>query len=70
MRRAARQRLLLLIVVAMLSTAAVWQWRRDAQSSPPTLLAIDPASVTQVTLTLAGQPAEHYRKRDGHCHIN
>lgn len=65
MRRADRQRLSLLIVVAALVAVALWQWRRDAAAAPGTLLSLDPDSITHVTLTLQGHPTEHYVSRDG-----
>ena len=66
MKRATRQRLLLLFVVAALVALAAWQLRRDAQRDTGTLLALDPASVSHITLTLPGAAAMHYEKRDGH----
>ena len=66
MKRATRQRLILLLVVVALLGLAGWQMRQDAQSDPGTLLALDPAGITHVELTLRGTPAMHYEKRDGH----
>ncbi|GAB2537325.1 hypothetical protein [Rhodanobacter koreensis] len=66
MKRATRQRLFLLLVVAALLALAGWQLRRDAQTDPGTLLTLDPASIDHVTLTLRGSPPMHYEKRDGH----
>jgi hypothetical protein len=66
MRRAARQRWIVLgIAVALLVLAAI-QYRHDRAHAPGTLLGMDPASVTAVTLELPGKPAERYRRRDGH----
>ena len=66
MKRATRQRLILLLVVVALLGLAGWQMRQDAQSDPGTLLALDPAGITHVELTLPGAPVMHYEKRDGH----
>ncbi len=66
MKRAARQRLLLLFAVLALLVLAGWQLQRDARNQTGPLTSIDPASVTHITLTLPGAPAMHYAKRDGH----
>lgn len=66
MKRATRQRLFLLLVVAALLMLAAWQLRRDAQSDPGMLLALDPASINHISLILPGTAALHYEKRDGH----
>lgn len=66
MRRAARQRLALVLGVAVLAAAALWQWRHDNAASPATLLPLDPGAITRVSLTLPGDPPEHYVRRDGH----
>jgi hypothetical protein len=66
MKRAARQHLILLLVVAALLALAGWQLRRDAQNDTGTLLALDPAGISHITLTLRGAPAMHYEKRAGH----
>jgi hypothetical protein len=66
MRRAARQRWLVLGIAAALLALAALQYRHDRDRAPGTLLGIEPASVTAVTLELRGRPAEHYRKHDGH----
>jgi hypothetical protein len=66
MRRAARQRLILMLVVAVLLVAAVWQSRRDTHDETGTLTALDPSTVSRITLTLSGTPTLHYEKRDGH----
>lgn len=66
MKRAARQRLILLLVVAALLVLAGWQLRRDALNDTGPLTALDPASISHITLTLRGAPAMHYEKRDGH----
>ncbi|WP_426662079.1 hypothetical protein [Rhodanobacter aciditrophus] len=66
MKRAARARLSMLAGVAALLALALWQWQRDAHGAPGTLLALDPAAITDVTLRLGDTPAAHYAKRDGH----
>lgn len=66
MKRAARTRLALLIGVAVLAALALWQWQRDAHDAPGSLLSLDPAAITQVTLQLGDTPAVQYAKRDGH----
>jgi hypothetical protein len=66
MRRRYRQRLMLLLGVAMLLGWALWQHGQDLRAAPGTLLALDPDTVSQVELRLQQGPAEHYVKRDGH----
>lgn len=66
MKRASRQRLFLLLVVIALLGLAAWQLRRDAREDTGTLLTLDPASISHITLTLPGAPTLHYEKRDGH----
>jgi len=66
MKRATRQRLILLFAVLALALLAGWQLQRDARNETGPLTSIDPASVTHITLTLPGAPAMHYEKRDGH----
>ncbi|MEW5833731.1 MAG: hypothetical protein AB1832_01590 [Pseudomonadota bacterium] len=66
MRRAVRRRFALVLVVAGLAAAALWQWRHDAAVSPATLLPLDPDAITHVTLALPGHPTEQYVRRDGH----
>ncbi|HEY0200017.1 MAG TPA: hypothetical protein VGC19_16015 [Rhodanobacter sp.] len=66
MKRTVRQRLILLVAVAALLSLAAWQWQRDARDEAGMLTALDPASITHVTLTLPGTPTMHYEKREGH----
>ena len=66
MRRASRQRLIVLTITTALLGAALWQWQRDARAAPGTLLGRDAASVQRIALDLAGAPTAHYEKRDGH----
>ncbi|WP_243040152.1 hypothetical protein [Dyella sedimenti] len=61
-----RQRLWLAGAAVALVAAAAWQWRRDADAAPGTLLRMAPSAVTEVTLQLGNGPAEHYARRDGH----
>lgn len=66
MKRATRSRLLMLLGAAVLVVLALWQWQRDERGMPGNLLALDPATITQVTLQLGGAPATRYAKHDGH----
>lgn len=66
MRRAARQRLILLLGVAALVALALWQWQRDAAAAPCALTDLDPAAISRIKLTLQGGSPEQYVKRDGH----
>ena len=66
MKRASRQRLILLLAVLVLLVLAGLQLQRDARDETGSLTSIDPASVTHITLTLPGAPTMHYEKRNGH----
>ncbi len=67
MKRAARQRVLLLLAVLALLALAGWQRQRDASHENGGLTALDPATISQVSLTFPGAAALHYEKRgDGH----
>ena len=66
MRRATRQRLILLLAVAALLAIAFWQMRQDARHAPGTLLQLDPARIDHIALSLPGAPAMRYEKRHGH----
>ena len=66
MKRAARQRLTLLLAAAALLLLAGWQLRRDARNAPGNLTALDPASIARVALSLPGAATLHYEKRAGH----
>lgn len=66
MRRATRNRLLLILVSVALLSAAVLQWQHDRAQVPGPLLAIEPAAISHITLKMGDTPAEHYLKRDGH----
>lgn len=66
MKRAARARLALFVGAAALLALALWQREHDARAAPGTLLALDPAAVTQVTLQLGTAPAVRYAKQAGH----
>ena len=66
MKRATRSRLLMLLGAAVLIALALWQWQDDARNAPGDLLALDPATVTQVALQLGDEPVAHYVKHDGH----
>lgn len=66
MKRRTRTLLWLAAGAVVLVGVAAWQFKRDADAAPGTLLAMDPASVQQIALTIGKQPTEHYEKRDGH----
>jgi hypothetical protein len=66
MRRAARQRWGVAGLATALLLLAAMQYLHDRRSAPGTLLALDPADVTSVTLALPGHPSETYRRREGH----
>jgi hypothetical protein len=64
--RRARQRWIVLGIAASLLALAAAQYLHDRRQAPGTLLALDPAAITAVTLTLPGHPPQSYRRRDGH----
>jgi hypothetical protein len=64
MQRAARQRLLLLLAVLALLALAGWQLQRDAGNQTGTLTSLDPATISRISITLAGSAPLHYEKRD------
>lgn len=66
MKRATRQRWWMLAAAVVLTAFAYWQWTHDRDEAPGTLLAIDPGSVTQLTLRIGNGAEEHYARRDGH----
>lgn len=66
MKRANRQRLILLLAVVALLGLAGWQWQRDAHQANGNLTTIDPASVDHIALSFPGTPTLRYEKRDGH----
>ena len=67
MKRAARQRLWLLCAVLALLALAGWQWQRDASHENGNLTALDPTTISHVSLSLPGAATLHYEKRsDGH----
>jgi hypothetical protein len=66
MKRAARTRLALVAGAAALLALALWQHRQDADAAPGTLLALDPAAVTRVTLQLGAAPTTRYVRQGGH----
>lgn len=65
MRRSVRRRLVLLIAVIALVVLAAWQWQRQQQRHPSTLLGIDPASITHIEVTAQSGPTRRFEKRDG-----
>jgi hypothetical protein len=66
MKRANRQRLLLLLGVAALALLALWQMRHERAREPQPLLALRPDAIAQISLRTNGGAAEHYQRRDGH----
>lgn len=65
MRRSTRRRLCLLAMVIVLAGLAFWQWQRQQQRHPATLLDIQPASVTRIEVTAQSGPTRHFEKRHG-----
>lgn len=66
MKRAGRQRLVLLAAVVALLALAAWQWRYDAGQAAGSVLTLSPERITRVALRIGDAPAMHYEKRDGH----
>lgn len=66
MKRTARQRLVMLAIAIVLVTLATWQWKRDSDEAPGTLLRAAPDGVTQIALQIGNGPEEHFARRDGH----
>ncbi len=67
MKRAARQRTLLLLAVLALLALVGWQLQRDANRENGRLTTLDPATISHISLALPGSPTLHYEKRgDGH----
>lgn len=66
MKRVVRRQLWLLAGVIVLLAAAWWQLRSDQASAPATLLALQPETITRVTLQIGDAVPEHYRKRGEH----
>jgi len=66
MQRKARQRWIALGIASALLVLAAIQYLHDRRQAPGTLLPLDPATISSVTLTLPGHPPERYRRHDGH----
>ena len=67
MKRAARQRLFLVCAVLALLALAGWQLQRDTGHENGNLTALDPATISHLSLSLPGAATLHYEKRsDGH----
>ncbi|WP_267226132.1 hypothetical protein [Dyella silvae] len=66
MKRPARQLVWLTAGAVALIAAAAWQWRRDAEAEPGTLLSLAPGSITHIELGIGTGAIEHYAKRDDH----
>ncbi|HET6553816.1 MAG TPA: hypothetical protein VFG49_09785 [Dyella sp.] len=66
MKRATRQRLWMLAAAIVLVALAAWQWKRDGDQAPGTLLTLSPGQVTRIALQIGKGTEEHYERRDGH----
>lgn len=66
MRRAARQRWIVLGLAAALLALAVAQYLHERGTATGTLLALDPARIEHVSLQFQGRPLERYRRAGGH----
>lgn len=66
MKRASRQRLLLLVAVIAIVVLAVWQWQGDVGRQDDVLTGLDPAGISRITLSIAGAAPLHYEKRQDH----
>ena len=67
MKRAARQRVFLLVAVLALLSLAGWQLQRDASHENGNLTTLAPATINRLSLTLPAAATLHYEKRgDGH----
>lgn len=66
MRRAARQRWIVLGLAVTLLALAALQYRHDQRDAPGTLLALDPGAIDTVSLQLQGQRVQSFHRRDGH----
>lgn len=66
MRRAARQRWLVLLAALALLALAATQYLHDRHAALGSLLDLDPGAIDTVTLTLPGHPPETFHRRDGH----
>ncbi len=66
MKRALRNRLLLLCAVLALAAVVLWFGWRDQQRAPLALTELDPDSIRQIELTIAQGAPQVFEKRDGH----
>ncbi|HJU07383.1 MAG TPA: hypothetical protein VJ727_02775 [Rhodanobacteraceae bacterium] len=66
MKRALRNRLLLLCAVIALVALVLWFGWRDQQRTPLALTDLDPDSITRIELTIAQGAPQVFEKRDGH----
>ncbi len=66
MKRALRNRLLLLCAVIALAALVLWFGWRDQQRAPLALTELDPDSISRVELTIAQGTPQVFEKRDGH----
>lgn len=66
MKRAARNRLILLCAVIALVALVLWLGARDQRAAPLTLTDLDPDSITRIELTISQQPTQVFEKSGGH----
>ncbi len=66
MKRAVRNRLLLLCAVIVLVAVVLWLGLRDERRAPLALTELDPDSVARIELTIAQGTPQVFEKRDGH----
>ena len=66
MKRANKRRLWLAGGIAVIVAFAGWQWRQDRVQATGTLLTLDPASVSAVSLAIGSGNTEHFARREGH----
>jgi hypothetical protein len=66
MKRAARQRLWLVAVLALLAVLVAWTLHRQAPAAPETLLSLDPAEVTHIDVAAHDGAVRRFEKRNGH----
>ena len=66
MRRALRNRLLLLCVAIALVAAVLWLGWRDQRRSPVELTDLDTDSISHIELTIAQGAPQVFEKRAGH----
>jgi hypothetical protein len=66
MKRSTRQLAWMTAGAVALMAVAAWQWQRDAEEAPGTLLSLAPAAISRIELSIGAGASEHYAKRDDH----